>query len=130
MALSKAEFKKMNKTQLEEYGRSIGIELDRRLKKDTIIQQLVEFETPPDVVSSVTTRPDRVSATPIPADLKAIKDFIDSLPEYNGENNGALSSLIVKKLNLFSGHKVQFGPDEKGYRIIVKGPDVNTTYRL
>ena len=104
MALSKAEFKKMNKTQLEEYGRSIGIELDRRLKKDTIIQQLVEFETPPDVVSSVTTRPDRVSATPIPADLKAIKDFIDSLPEYNGENNGALSSLIVKKLIQFK-HK-------------------------
>ena len=124
------DFKKMNKAQLEEYGRSVGIELDRRLKKDTLIQQLIEFETQPDVVSSVTTRPDRVSATPIPADLQAIKSFLDSLPEYTGENNGALSSIIMKKLNLFSGHKVQFGPDEKGYRIIVKGPDVNNTYRL
>ena len=124
------DFKKMNKAQLEEYGRSVWIELDRRVKKDTLIQQLIEFETPPDVVSSVTTRPDRVSATPIPADLQAIKSFLDSLPEYTGENNGALSSIIMKKLNLFSGHKVQFGPDEKGYRIIVKGPDVNNTYRL
>ena len=130
MSLSKAEFKKMNKAQLEDYGRSVGIELDRRLKKDTIIQQLIEFETPPDVVASVTTRPDRVSATPIPADLKAIQDFVDSLPEYTGKNSGALSSLIMKGLKHFSNHRVQFGPDEKGYRVIVKGPDVNKTYRL
>ena len=130
MALSKAEFKKMNKTQLEDYGRSVGIELDRRLKKDTIIQQLIEFETPPDVVGSVTTRPDRVSAAPIPADLKAIQDFVDSLPNYTGENSGVLSSLIMKGLKHFSNHRVQFGPDENGYRIIVKGSDVNHTYRL
>ncbi len=30
----------MTKVQLEEYGRTIGIELDRRKKKDTLIQEL------------------------------------------------------------------------------------------
>ena len=124
------DFKKMTKAQLEEYGRSIGIELDRRLKKETLIQQLVEFETPPDVVSSVTTRSDRVSAVPVPADVRAIEEFINSLPAHDAENSGVLSSLIMRKLSLFSGHKMQFGPDEKGYRVIVKGPDVNKTYRL
>ena len=124
------DFKKMTKAQLEEYGRSIGIELDRRLKKETLIQQLVEFETPPDVVSSVTTRSDRVSAVPVPADVRAIEEFINSLPAHDAENSGVLSSLIMRKLSLFSGHKMQLGPDEKGYRVIVKGPDVNKTYRL
>tara|TARA_R100000995_G_scaffold84526_1_gene63479 strand:+ start:128 stop:493 length:366 start_codon:yes stop_codon:yes gene_type:complete len=30
----------MTKVQLEEYGRTVGIELDRRKKKDTLIQEL------------------------------------------------------------------------------------------
>ncbi len=34
----------MNKKQLEDYGRTIGIELDRRHSKDKLIQELNEFE--------------------------------------------------------------------------------------
>ena len=33
-------FQSMNKLQLEEYGRTIGIELDRRYTKSKLIQQL------------------------------------------------------------------------------------------
>lgn len=36
------ELEKMTKAQLEEYGRTIGIELDRRLKKETMINNLKE----------------------------------------------------------------------------------------
>ena len=34
------DFSKMSKLELEEFGRTIGIELDRRKKKDTLIQEL------------------------------------------------------------------------------------------
>jgi hypothetical protein len=37
------ELEKMTKAQLEEYGRTIGIELDRRLKKETMINNLKEY---------------------------------------------------------------------------------------
>jgi hypothetical protein len=40
--MDKKELKKLNKTQLEDYGRTIGIELDRRLKKSTLIKDLEE----------------------------------------------------------------------------------------
>ena len=33
---------RLSKKQLEDYGRTIGIELDRRLKKETLIKELVE----------------------------------------------------------------------------------------
>lgn len=36
------ELEKMTKAQLEEYGRTIGVELDRRLKKETMINNLKE----------------------------------------------------------------------------------------
>jgi hypothetical protein len=32
----------MTKLELEEYGRTIGIELDRRRSKDILIEQLIE----------------------------------------------------------------------------------------
>ena len=35
----------MNKKELEEYGRTLGIELDRRHKKEDLIEELKEFET-------------------------------------------------------------------------------------
>ena len=35
----------MNKKELEEYGRTLGIELDRRRSKETLIEELREFET-------------------------------------------------------------------------------------
>ena len=35
-------YESMTKAELEVYGRSIGIELDRRQTKDTLISQLVE----------------------------------------------------------------------------------------
>ena len=34
------DYEAMTKRQLEEYGRTIGIELDRRQTKDTLIKQL------------------------------------------------------------------------------------------
>jgi|3_EtaG_2_1085321.scaffolds.fasta_scaffold00960_1 hypothetical protein len=39
---SEKELKKLTKLQLDEFGRTIGIELDRRLKKDTLIKHLLE----------------------------------------------------------------------------------------
>tara|TARA_B100000123_G_scaffold248187_1_gene205635 strand:+ start:73 stop:309 length:237 start_codon:yes stop_codon:yes gene_type:complete len=36
------DFKFMSKLELEEYGRTIGIELDRRKNKDKLIEQLYE----------------------------------------------------------------------------------------
>ena len=35
----------MNKRELEEYGRTLGIELDRRRSKETLIEELRELET-------------------------------------------------------------------------------------
>ena len=37
------EFESMTKTQLEEYGRVVGIELDRRKKKSDLIEELKAF---------------------------------------------------------------------------------------
>ena len=34
----------MNKRELEEYGRTLGIELDRRRSKETLIEELREAE--------------------------------------------------------------------------------------
>jgi len=36
------DFSKMSKLELEEFGRTIGIELDRRLSKPNLIKQLEE----------------------------------------------------------------------------------------
>ena len=58
MAKTKTELNKMTKGQIEDYGRSVGIELDRRLKKDTMVQQLLEYEEAPTTIESVVTRPD------------------------------------------------------------------------
>ena len=41
---TKPKFKSMSKIELEEYGRTIGIELDRRLTKTKLIQQLEDHE--------------------------------------------------------------------------------------
>ena len=40
----KKEFKKQSKVELEEYGRTVGIELDRRKSKDKLIQELIDYE--------------------------------------------------------------------------------------
>ena len=55
MAKTKTELNKMTKSQLEDYGRSVGIELDRRLKKGTMVQQLLEYEEAPTTIESVVT---------------------------------------------------------------------------
>ena len=41
---TKPNFKSMSKIELEEYGRTIGLELDRRLTKSKLISQLQENE--------------------------------------------------------------------------------------
>ena len=40
----KKELKKQSKIELEEYGRTVGIELDRRKSKDKLIQELIDHE--------------------------------------------------------------------------------------
>jgi hypothetical protein len=125
MAKTKAELNIMTKAQLEDYGRTVGIELDRRLKKSTIVQQLLEYEEAPAVISSVKTRPDLVSAAGGP-----VQDLLELLPAYNGSNGGEISSVMMKNLHVFSGHQVKFGPKGKGYQIVVKGSDINQTFKL
>ena len=39
----KVDFSQMTKSQIETYGRSLGIELDRRQNKTTLIAELEEF---------------------------------------------------------------------------------------
>tara|TARA_Y100000004_G_scaffold107594_1_gene120673 strand:- start:379 stop:588 length:210 start_codon:yes stop_codon:yes gene_type:complete len=38
------EYEKMSKDELEEIGRQNGIELDKRFKKETLIEQLKELD--------------------------------------------------------------------------------------
>jgi hypothetical protein len=125
MAKTKTELNKMTKGQIEDYGRSVGIELDRRLKKDTMVQQLLEYEEAPTTIASVVTRPDLVSAAGGP-----IQDLLDKLPAYNGSNSGEISTVLMKNLHLFSGHQIKFGPKGSEYHIIVKGSDINKTFKL
>ena len=40
----KKDLKKQSKVELEEYGRTVGIELDRRKSKDKLIQELIDHE--------------------------------------------------------------------------------------
>ena len=53
MAKTKSELKKLTKVQLEKYGRTVGIELDRRLKKSTLITQLEEHMKTPGIIKTV-----------------------------------------------------------------------------
>lgn len=116
--------RKMTKGQLEEYGRSLGIELDKRLKKSALISQIQEFLESPQTVESIETRPDRVHAVEETAD---VQEIIDSLPEYTGENNGQMSSALMKVLGkLSNAGKVTFGPKGKSYHIVIGGK----TYKL
>ena len=125
MAKTKTELNKMTKAQLEDYGRSVGIELDRRLKKATMVQQLLEYEEAPTTIESVVTRPDLVSAAGGP-----LQDLLEKLPAYDGSNGGAISSIMMKNLYVFSGHKVTFGPKGSEYHIVVSGSDINQTFKL
>jgi hypothetical protein len=125
MAKTKTELNKMTKGDLEDYGRSVGIELDRRLKKATMVQQLLEYEEAPTTIESVVTRPDLVSATGSPID-----DLLEALPNFNGKNGGAISSVLMKNLHLFSGHSVSFGPEGSEYHLVVKGSEINQTFKL
>ena len=40
MVKSKQELKKLSKDELEEYGRTIGVELDKRYKADTLVDDI------------------------------------------------------------------------------------------
>ena len=125
MPKTKTELNKMTKGQLEDYGRSAGIELDRRLKKATMVQQLLEYEEAPTTIESVVTRPDLVSAAG-----GQLQDLLETLPTYNGSNSGEISSVMMKNLHVFSGHQVKFGPKGSEYHIVVKGSDINQTFKL
>ena len=125
MAKTKTELNMMTKAQLEDYGRSVGIELDRRLKKATMVQQLLEYEEAPTTIESVVTRPDLVSATGGP-----IQDLLNTLQAFHGSNSGEISSVLMRNLHVFSGHKVSFGPKGEEYQITVSGSEINQTFKL
>ena len=129
MAKTKTELNMMTKAQLEDYGRSVGIELDRRLKKDTMVQQLLEYEEAPTTIESVVTRPDLVSAAG-GVTVGPIQELLETLPPYDSSNGGVISSVIMKNLHLFSGHQVKFGPKGSEYHLVVKGSDINQTFKL
>ncbi len=38
------KYEEMSKDELEELGRELGLELDKRFKKETLIRQLKEFD--------------------------------------------------------------------------------------
>ena len=38
------ELMKLTKVQLEEYGRTLGVELDRRKKKDSLVTLLIDIQ--------------------------------------------------------------------------------------
>ena len=42
--MSESELKKMSKKELEDHGRTLGIELDRRESKWKLVQQVLEAE--------------------------------------------------------------------------------------
>ena len=130
--VAKSALTKMNKKQLEEYGRSIGVEVDRRLKKAIIIQQILEYEAVPTTIESIVTRPDRVHSSPLPDERSTpeIEKAIASLPKYTGDNSGKIGQSIMKLLPLVSGHKVQFGPDEDQYVIRITGLHINKQWEL
>jgi hypothetical protein len=138
MAKTKTELNKMTKDLLEEYGRSVGLEVDRRLKKATIVQQILEYETAPQTVESVKTRPDRVSASEKTttsaqssvAPSGSIDELVASMPAYNGDNAGEISSIIMRNFHLFSGHKLKFGPEGSEYHIVVEGSTINKTFKV
>ena len=56
MVKTRGELKKLTKVQLEKYGRTVGIELDRRLKKTTLINQLEEHMKISGVIKTVVNR--------------------------------------------------------------------------
>ena len=117
--------KNMTKAQLEEYGRSLGIELDKRLKKSAIVSQIQEFLEAPQTIESIETRPDRVHSIETPS--SDIQAFMDSLPDYDGSNSGQISSIIMRSIgNIGSGKKCTWGPVGDEYHITID----NKTYKL
>lgn len=124
MAKNISSFNQMTKSELEEYGRSLGIELDKRLKKAALIKQIQEFLEAPQTIDSIRTRPDRVhEAEEKVASDSDINALISSAPEYSGSNNGELSSYFMRNLNKLSGHKVKFGPKGKKYVLTINGKE-------
>lgn len=52
MSKSRTQLKKLSKIELEQYGRTIGIELDRRLVKKKLVDQLIEHQLEGDAVKT------------------------------------------------------------------------------
>ena len=126
MSKNISSFNKMTKSALEDYGRSLGIELDKRLKKSDLVKQIQEFLEAPQTIESIETRPDRVHVADTNAD-----DIVDAImagaPKYTGENNAELSSYFFRnigKINVRGTKKnstVKFGPSGKNYILTVDG---------
>ncbi len=112
---------KMTKAQLEEYGRTLGIELDKRLKKSALVSQIEEFLEAPQTIESIETRPDRVHAVDIADASDQVSEFLKLLPAYDGNNSSEIGSAVFKNLSHIAGHKLQWGEVNGGYQIVIDG---------
>ena len=59
-----------------------------------------------------------------------IQDLLNTLPAFHGSNSGEISSVLMRNLHVFSGHKVSFGPKGEEYQITVSGSEINQTFKL
>ena len=49
---------------------------------------------------------------------------------YGAMYGGAISSILMRSVHVFSGHSVSFGPKGAEYHITVKGSEINQTFKL
>ena len=98
--MSESELKKMSKKELEEHGRTIGIELDRRESKWKLVQQVLEAEanvyfaeTEEEVVEEISVvQPETVSTN---SEYVLEKNGSFWTVQYNGREVKKSSSLEV-----------------------------------
>src|SRR5210317_63453 len=98
--MTESELKKMSKKELEEHGRTIGIELDRRESKWKLVQQVLEAEanvyfaeTEEEVVEEISVvQPETVSTN---SEYVLEKNGSFWTVQYNGREVKKSSSLEV-----------------------------------
>lgn len=98
--MSESELKKMSKKELEDHGRTLGIELDRRESKWKLVQQVLEAEanvyfaeTEEEVVEEISVvQPETVSTN---SEYVLEKNCSFWTVQYNGREVKKSSSLEV-----------------------------------
>ena len=85
--------------QLEDYGRTIGIELDRRLKKETLIKELIEHMAKKKGKSIIKKAKEAVKKKSIERVAKTIK-----IGKPKATNARVPNTLIVSMISLENGN--------------------------